>query len=88
VYINAHRGGTPRHRLLPVPQGAALVEVARSKIFEVATRRSLLVALLDFRESFGADPQKIVNGLNNIGASAAYRASALPLQGICMCPSP
>jgi len=48
----------------------------------------LLVALLDFRESFGADPQKIVNGLNNIGASAAYRASALPLQGICMCPSP
>ncbi len=50
----------------PVPQDAALVEATRSKIFEVATRRSLLVALLDFCESFGANTQRIVSGLSNI----------------------
>jgi hypothetical protein len=44
----------------PVPQDVELVRAVRSRMFEVGTRRSLLVALLDFCESFGANTQKIV----------------------------
>ena len=50
----------------PVPQDIALVQAARNKIFEVATRRSMLVSLLDFCESFGANTQTITGRLREI----------------------
>jgi len=59
----------------PVPQDAALVDAVRSKIFDVATRRSLLVALLDFCESFGANTQRITSKLREIDE---VTAEALP----------
>ncbi len=59
----------------PVPQDIALVQAARSKIFEVATRRSMLLYLLDFCESFGANMHGIVNMLREMDQVAA---EALP----------
>lgn len=50
----------------PVPQDITLVQAARSKIFEVATRRSMLISLLDFCESFGASTQSIVHRLDEL----------------------
>ncbi len=58
-----------------VPQDLALVEATRSKIFEVATRRSMLLALLEFCESFGANTQRIVDRLTEIDRVVA---GALP----------
>jgi hypothetical protein len=50
----------------PVPQDIALVQAARLRIFEVATRRSMLTTLLDFCESFGANTQRIVNKIKEM----------------------
>jgi len=44
----------------PVPQDIDLVHIARAKMFEVETRRSLLMALLDFCESFGASTRSLM----------------------------
>ena len=44
----------------PVPQDIVLVHAARSKILEIETRRSLLVSLLEFCESFGANTRRIL----------------------------
>ncbi len=58
-----------------VPQNLALVEATRSKILEFGTRRSLLLSLLVFCESFGANTQRIMVKLREIDQVAA---SALP----------
>ncbi len=50
----------------PVPQDIAIVHGARSKMLEVGTRRSLLVALLDFCESFGANTQRMMSGFGEM----------------------
>jgi len=50
----------------PVPQDVALVHAARSKMSEVETRRSLLMVLLDFCESFGASTQRIASGFKEM----------------------
>ncbi len=49
-----------------VPQDVELVHVARAKMLEVETRRSLLVALLDFCESFGATTRGIMSRFEEI----------------------
>ncbi|MBU7004606.1 MAG: hypothetical protein HXS50_03510 [Theionarchaea archaeon] len=59
----------------PVPQDLALVEATRSKILEFATRRTLLISLLAFCESFGANTQDITNELVEVDQLAAQ---ALP----------
>jgi len=46
-----------------VPQDIGLVHNARSKIAEVDTRRSLLFALLDFCESFGANTERVLSNI-------------------------
>jgi uncharacterized membrane protein len=50
----------------PVPQDIGLVHAVRSKMLEVATRRSLLVSLLDFCESFGANTYEVIQGLGEV----------------------
>ena len=55
----------------PVPQDVALVRAARSKMFEVGTRRSLLVALLDFCESFGANTRRIMSRFDEMDEAIA-----------------
>jgi uncharacterized membrane protein len=50
----------------PVPQDIGLVHALRSKILEVAARRSMLVSLLDFCESFGANTHGVVLGLEEV----------------------
>jgi hypothetical protein len=50
----------------PVPQDIGLVHAVRSKMLEVATRRSLLVSLLDFCESFGANTHEVMYGLGEV----------------------
>jgi len=50
----------------PVPQDIDLVHAARAKMFEVETRRSLLVALLDFCESFGASTRSLMPRFDEI----------------------
>jgi hypothetical protein len=59
----------------PVPQDLALVDATRSRIFEFATRRSLLLSLLAFCESFGANTQQAMAELREIDQVAAQ---ALP----------
>jgi hypothetical protein len=59
----------------PVPQDLALVQITRSKILEFATRRSLLLSLLVFCESFGANTQTITVELEEVDQLAAQ---ALP----------
>ncbi len=59
----------------PVPQDLALVEATRSRIFEFATRRSLLLSLLAFSESFGANTQRTMVKLREVDQVAT---SALP----------
>lgn len=59
----------------PVPQDVDLARAVRSKMFEVATRRSLLMALLDFCESFGANTQRMVAGFDEMDEAIAQ---ALP----------
>ncbi len=55
----------------PVPQDVALVHAARSKMSEVETRRSLLVALLDFCESFGASTRGVMSGFRDMDEAIA-----------------
>ena len=55
----------------PVPQDISLVHAARSKMFEVNTRRSLLVALLEFCESFGANTQRIMSRFEEMDEAIA-----------------
>ncbi len=50
----------------PVPQDIGLVHGVRSKMLEIATRRSLLVSLLDFCESFGANTRGVMLGLGEV----------------------
>ncbi len=65
----------------PVPQDVALVHAARTKIFQVATRRSLLMGLLEFCESFGANTRSIVLRTAEIDAViAAAKPQYLQLQ--------
>ncbi len=52
--------------LRQVPQDIALVHRLRSMIFQVATRRSLLLNLVDFAESFGANPRSVMKDLGEI----------------------
>ncbi len=59
----------------PVPQDVGLVHAARAKMFEVETRRSLLVALLEFCESFGASTRSISSSFEEIDSVIA---EALP----------
>jgi len=59
----------------PVPQDVELVHAARAKMFEVETRRSLLLALLDFCESFGASTRTIMPRFQEIDSVIA---EALP----------
>jgi uncharacterized membrane protein len=59
----------------PVPQEIELVRAARSRIFEVATRRSMLVSLLEFCESFGANTKGIIEMVEEMDLVAA---EALP----------
>jgi hypothetical protein len=52
----------------PVPQEIALVHAARSKMFEVNTKRSLLSTLVEFCESFGANTQGMVERFEEMDA--------------------
>jgi uncharacterized membrane protein len=57
----------------PVPQDLALVHAVRSGIFRLSTRRSMLMGLLEFCESFGANTEKIsthISEMDGIIASA------------------
>ncbi len=58
-----------------VPQDIALVHAARGKILETGTRRSLLLALLEFCESFGANTDTITKRIDELDRATA---SALP----------
>ena len=51
---------------LPVPQDVDLVHSVRSKAFEIRTRSSLLLNLLEFIEDFGANTQGIMRDLDEI----------------------
>jgi hypothetical protein len=50
----------------PVPQDVELVHSLRMKMSQVATRKSLLVSLLEFCDSFGANTQKVVNQVDEV----------------------
>lgn len=52
----------------PVPQDIALVHAARSKMFEVNTKRSLLSTLVEFCESFGANTQGMIERFEEMDA--------------------
>ncbi len=57
----------------PVPQDIDLVHSLRTTMQAVATRRSLLMSLLEFCDSFGANTDRImlrINGLNDRAAEA------------------
>jgi len=49
----------------PVPQDLELVRAARSKIFEFSTRRIVLLSLLEFCESFGANTARLYHRLED-----------------------
>jgi len=55
----------------PVPQDLMLVEAARSEILSFATRRSLLLSLLEFCESFGANTDRLTAKLEETEQTAA-----------------
>ncbi len=50
----------------PVPQDVDLVHSVRSKAFEIRTRSSLLLNLLEFIESFGANTQGVMKDIDSI----------------------
>ena len=50
----------------PVPQDVELVHSVRLKMSEIDTRKSLLLSLLEFCDSFGANTQSIVSSLDDI----------------------
>lgn len=55
----------------PVPQDVDLVHAARSKMLETRIRRSLLAALLDFCESFGANTHNMMSRLEKMDEAIA-----------------
>ncbi len=50
----------------PVPQETEIVHRARSKILEIADRRKLVIDLLQFSESFGANTHEVMNSLGEV----------------------
>ncbi len=48
----------------PVPQDVELVHAVRSIMFDTSTRRTLLVGLLEFCDSFGANTDRIVSKMD------------------------
>jgi len=59
----------------PVPQDLELVHAVRSKMFETTTRKALLVGLLEFCDSFGANTDGIVG---RIDEAQALISDAIP----------
>ena len=59
----------------PVPQDVGLVQAVRSSVFEVAARKSILMGMLDFCESFGANTQRVAE---RVGDVDRVIAEALP----------
>ncbi len=55
----------------PVPQDVAIVHAARLEMLRVATRRSLLMGLLEFCESFGASTRRLASQIGEIDAAVA-----------------
>lgn len=55
----------------PVPQDLPLVEAARSEMLSFGTRRSLLLSLLEFCESFGANTDRLTAKLKDVERTAA-----------------
>ncbi|MBU7004866.1 MAG: hypothetical protein HXS50_04815 [Theionarchaea archaeon] len=65
----------------PVPQDLAIVHLARIMIQQVMTRRTLILSLVDFIESFGANTQPITDGIEEAdGAISQARPLYLDLQ--------
>jgi len=60
----------------PVPQDVDLVHEARSRAMETRTRRSMLVALLDFIERFGANTNKLTEKIAEMDAIMASARQA------------
>jgi len=58
-----------------VPQDVALVHRLRSEVSRVKTRRSLLLGLLDFAESFGANTRAVAHGIVEVDDVIASAAS-------------
>jgi hypothetical protein len=57
----------------PVPQDVELVHLVRKKMFDAQTRRTLLLSLLEFIETFGANTREImlqVDAIDEVVASA------------------
>jgi len=50
----------------PVPQDIDLVHALRFKMSEIATRKSLLLSLLEFCDAFGANTDKCVQALDEV----------------------
>jgi uncharacterized membrane protein len=55
----------------PVPQDIGLVHSVRSMIFSMATRRALLLSLLDFCDSFGANTDRMMDRVDDVEAAMA-----------------
>lgn len=53
----------------PVPQDVELVHAVRSKMFQVQTRKSLLLSLVEFCDSFGASTASVVGELDELEAT-------------------
>jgi uncharacterized membrane protein len=60
----------------PVPQDLALVHRVRSLVQEVATRRSLVLSLVDFVDEFGANTREV---MDEVGLADAVVSEAGPL---------
>ena len=50
----------------PVPQDVEVVHSLRMKMSQVATRKSLLLSLLEFCDSFGANTQRVVDEVDEV----------------------
>lgn len=65
----------------PVPQDINLVHLVRTMMFQIAVRKSLLLTLLDFCETFGANTRKVVSGMDGVDAAiASAKAKYLELR--------
>ncbi|MBU7004488.1 MAG: hypothetical protein HXS50_02890 [Theionarchaea archaeon] len=63
----------------PVPQDLALVHAVREKIFEIYTRRGIVVGLISFLDAFGANTMQIETDLDEVD-QAIKLATPLYLQ--------
>jgi len=63
----------------PVPQDVDLVHLTRTTMLRVQKRRSLLLSLVEFCESFGANARGILLMLNDVDAQIS-RANQKYLQ--------